>query len=80
MANAILKIINQNVSVITQAISASTQVAQFNLTFSITYEIVDPQGKVIIPSKIINIIKSYSVNTNQINSEQNQKNIALPFL
>ena len=69
----ILKITKKSLSTTLISLSLSTQVTQYNLVYAVTYELIDPKGRIIIPTETLSSANTYAVNTNQMLGASNQQ-------
>jgi LPS-assembly lipoprotein len=79
-AKAVLKITNQSLTKNIVTISPSTQVTQYNMSFTVSYEILDAKGKLIIPVQSAVTSTTYSVNMTQMLGTTNQEELLVKNL
>jgi LPS-assembly lipoprotein len=70
---AILKILNRNLTTTLISISPSTLTTQYNITYAVTYEVLDRDHNLIIPSSVVSSSNTYSANNNQMLGAANQQ-------
>lgn len=61
-----LDILSDAITHQTSSISASTQLIQYQLTYTVIYQLLDRFGRVIQPPQMISTTRTYSVNINQM--------------
>ncbi len=79
-ANAILKITTENVGQTNTATSASNNIQVYTITFAISYEILNRQGKVMVGTQTVAPSTSFTANSNQMLGTSNQENNVITTL
>jgi LPS-assembly lipoprotein len=73
--SATLKIISRSLTTSLISISTSTATSQYNLTFSITYQLLDRNNNIIIPASTLSSANTYSASNSQMLGASNQQDI-----
>lgn len=73
-----LDIMNDLITRQTSTISASTQLIQYKLVETVTYQLLDKRGNVITPPQSITTSRTYSVNINQMLAGNDAQTQLLP--
>jgi LPS-assembly lipoprotein len=77
---ATLQIINRNLTSSLVTISANTFTTQYNVTYAITYQVIDRHKNVVIPSNTITSANTYSANNTQMLGAANQQDALVDTL
>ena len=77
---ATLKILSRSLTTTLISISTNTLTTQYNITYTINYQLMDRKNNIIIPNASIGSSNTYSANNNQMLGAANQQNALVDTL
>ncbi len=72
-ATAILVILNENTAQQLVAISNTQQTRQYNLSLAVSFQVISPEGNVLVPDATVSETRAVTLNASQLLSGSNQE-------
>jgi LPS-assembly lipoprotein len=73
-AKTVLVIVREATSDQLLSIGGTQQTRQYNITLTVTFEVTDPQGKILLPPEVVSETRSLTILSNQILGGSNEEN------